>query len=269
MTNQSVRFLTALPVYNEASHVDAVLDEVARYAADVLVVDDGSTDATPERLAARNDIKCIRHAGNRGYGAALKSAFNYAIHFRYDVLVTIDCDGQHEPQRIGELVAACRDADIVSGSRYLDQGEGKSAAPPERRRINELITQELNEQLGLSLTDAFCGFKAYRVEALEKLTITDPGYAMPLELWVQAAHHHLRILEVPVPLIYLEEERSFGGSLDDGQKRLAYYHQVLDRAMAAVASTGPSHSTDATLGHAPTSLPTPATSIGGFCSSSR
>ena len=117
----------------------------------------------------------------------------------------------------------------------MDQSDAKSAAPAERRRINELITQEINEQLGLSLTDAFCGFKAYRVAALEKLTITDPGYAMPLELWVQAAHHRLRIVEVPVPLIYLEEERSFGGSLDDGQKRLAYYHQVLDRAMAAVA----------------------------------
>ncbi|HEY4232418.1 MAG TPA: glycosyltransferase family 2 protein [Lacipirellulaceae bacterium] len=236
MTNQPVRFLTALPVYNEASHVDAVLNEVVRYAADVLVVDDGSSDRTHDLLDARRDIKVVRHAENRGYGAALKSAFDYAIHFHYDVLVTIDCDGQHEPQRIGELVVACRDADIVSGSRYLGQSDAQSAAPPERRRINELITQELNERLGLSLTDAFCGFKAYRVEALETLTITDPGYAMPLELWVQAAHHRLRIVEVPVPLIYLEEERSFGGSLDDGQKRLAYYHEVLDRAMAAVAA---------------------------------
>ena len=66
----------------------------------MLVVDDGSTDGTPDRLAARQDIKSIRHAENRGYGAALKSAFDYAIHFHYDVLVTIDCDGQHEPQRI-------------------------------------------------------------------------------------------------------------------------------------------------------------------------
>jgi glycosyltransferase involved in cell wall biosynthesis len=257
MTNQPVRYLTALPVYNEASHVDAVLDEVVQYASDVLVVDDGSSDATPDRLAARRDIKSIRHPENRGYGAALKSAFDYAIHFRYDVLVTIDCDGQHEPQRIGELVTACRDVDIVSGSRYLDQSDAKSAAPPERRRINELITQELNQQLGLALTDAFCGFKAYRVEALQNLAITDPGYAMPLELWVQAAHHGLRIVEVPVPLIYLEEERSFGGSLDDGQKRLAYYHQVLARAMAAVA---------------PPSASPPASQpkrVGGLCSSSR
>jgi glycosyltransferase involved in cell wall biosynthesis len=234
MTTQSLRFLTALPVYNEASHVDAVLDEVVRYAGDVLVVDDGSTDGTADRLAARNDIICIRHDKNRGYGAALTTAFDYAISAGYDVLVTIDCDGQHEPQRIQQLVAACRHADIVSGSRYLDSSDARSAAPAERRQINQMITREINERLGLSITDAFCGFKAYRVCALKKLSITDPGYAMPLELWVQAAHLGLRIVEVPVPLIYLEEERSFGGSLDDGGKRLAYYHEVLDRALAAV-----------------------------------
>ena len=233
MTPASVRFLTALPVYNEASHVDAVLDEVVRYASDILVVDDGSTDGTAECLSARDDVFVVRHPENRGYGAALKTAFDYAIRFRYDVLVTIDCDGQHEPQRICQLVAACRDADVVSGSRYLESSDAKSHAPAERRQINELITRELNQRLGLSLTDAFCGFKAYRVCALAELSITDPGYAMPLELWVQAAHLGLRIVEVPVPLIYLEEKRSFGGSLDDGVKRMEYYHQVLDRAIAA------------------------------------
>jgi dolichol-phosphate mannosyltransferase len=230
--NVSPRTLTALPVYNEASHVCPVLDEVARYAADVLVVDDGSTDGTSDLLAARRDIRCIRHETNRGYGAALKTAFDYAIQNAYDVLVTIDCDGQHEPQRIGQLIAACRDADIVSGSRYLWNEEQARQAPAERRQINLQITRELNERLGLMLTDAFCGFKAYRVDALARLRIREPGYGMPLELWVQAAHHGLRIVEIPVPLIYLEEERSFGGSLDDGRKRLEYYHRVLDRAIA-------------------------------------
>jgi dolichol-phosphate mannosyltransferase len=88
--------------------------------------------------------------------------------------------------------------------------------------------------LGLSLTDAFCGFKAYRVCALKKLKLTETGYAMPLELWVQAAYHHLRIVEVPVPLIYLSEERSFGGSLDEAGVRLAHYRTVIDRAVAAL-----------------------------------
>jgi glycosyltransferase involved in cell wall biosynthesis len=232
--NPSGRFLTALPVYNEANHVNPVLDEVVRHAADILVVDDGSTDGTSELLAQRCDVDVVRHERNRGYGAALKTAYDYAIRFRYDVLVTIDCDGQHEPQRIGQLVAACRDADVVSGSRYLRNEVEAVKAPPERRKINKQITCELNRCLGLTLTDAFCGFKAYRVAALAELTITELGYGMPLEFWVQAVHHGLRIVEVPVPLVYLDEERSFGGSLDDGRKRLEYYHQVLDRALAAV-----------------------------------
>lgn len=232
----SIRYLTALPVYNEASHVDPVLDEVVHYAGDVLVVDDGSTDGTSELLTRRSDVDCIRHPQNRGYGAALKTAFDYAIRFRYDALVTIDCDGQHEPQRIAQLVAASHDADIVSGSRYLSpDGSPARLAPPERRQINSLITRELNQRLGLLLTDAFCGFKAYGVAALAELEITEPGYGMPLELWVQAAYRRLRIVEVPVPLIYLEEKRSFGGSLDDGGQRLAYYHRVLDEAIARVS----------------------------------
>src|SRR3954464_15816141 len=130
----SPRVLTALPVYNERTHVNPVLDEVVRYATDVLVVDDGSSDGTSDLLAARHDIRVIHHEKNRGYGAALITAFKYAADNQYDVLVTIDCDGQHEPQRIVQLVAACRDADIVSGSRYLrNEGQAKQA-PPERRQ---------------------------------------------------------------------------------------------------------------------------------------
>jgi dolichol-phosphate mannosyltransferase len=69
---------------------------------------------------------------------------------------------------------------------------------------------------------------------------------MPLELWVKAVHEGLRIVEIPVPLIYLDEARSFGGSLDDGGKRLQYYHRVLDRAVADIqASTAADHSPDA------------------------
>jgi glycosyltransferase involved in cell wall biosynthesis len=235
------RFLTALPVYNEVGHVDAVLDQVTRLVGDVLVVDDGSSDGTSERLAARNDVRVVTHPENRGYGAALITAFDYAQAHDYDVLVTIDCDGQHEPQRIKQLVEACRDVDIVSGSRYLDSKiDATGIAPADRRRINFTITDELNRLLGLHLTDAFCGFKAYRVEALAKIDPTEQGYAMPLELWVQAAHAGLRIIEVAVPLIYLDEKRSFGGSLDDAEKRLAHYRDVITRARRRVEEKSPS-----------------------------
>jgi dolichol-phosphate mannosyltransferase len=228
------KHLTALPVFNEAPTVNPVLDQVTRFCHDVLVVDDGSTDGTADLLAARDDITVVTHRQNAGYGAALMTAFQYAIDHEYETLVTIDCDGQHEPQRIDDLVRTLRrsGADIVSGSRYLEEFESNTEPPAQRRWINWQITRELNEQLNLNLTDAFCGFKAYRVSSLRLLELSEPGYAMPLELWVQAACHKLVIVEVPVPLIYLDEKRSFGGNLDDARTRLNYYHDILQRSYA-------------------------------------
>jgi glycosyltransferase involved in cell wall biosynthesis len=233
------RFLTALPVYNEVNHVTGVLDEVLRYSPDVLVVDDGSTDGTSELLSARRDVNVIRHPRNRGYGAGLKSAFDFALREDYHVLVTIDCDGQHQPKLIPQFVEACQDVDLVSGSRYLKKFEGDSAPPAARRKINEQITAELNCRLGLKLTDAFCGFKAYRVPSLAKIEISEPGYAMPLEFWVQAAHQNFNIVELAVPLIYLEEARSFGGSLDDAETRLRYYREIVDRSVGRLCGPVP------------------------------
>lgn len=235
----SIRFLTALPVYNEERYVSGVLDDVRRYSQNVLVVDDGSSDATPELLRARGDIQLVSHPRNLGYGAALKTAFEYAVAEDYDVLVTIDCDGQHEPQRIPRFVAATRGADVVSGSRYLKQYPGDSQPPAQRRWINQRVTAEINRLLGYNLTDAFCGFKAYRTSGLRHLRLTETGYGMPLELWVQAAHAGLKVIELPVPLIYLDEKRSFGGVLDDATTRLEYYHSVLERSLAMLPPDSP------------------------------
>lgn len=228
------KWLTALPVYNEVRHVNRVLDEVSQYSRHILVVDDGSTDGTAAMLAARGDVQVVTHPENRGYGAALHSAFAFAIQNGYEFLVTIDCDGQHEPQLIPDFVRACRNVDLVSGSRYLKPFAPGEQPPAERRWINQRVTAEINRRLGLRLTDSFCGFKAYRVSALASLDLAEPGYAMPLELWVQAAHAGWRIIERPVPLIYLDEKRSFGGALDDASTRLQYYHLVLDRSIASL-----------------------------------
>ncbi|MEO8270246.1 MAG: glycosyltransferase, partial [Aureliella sp.] len=156
----------------------------------------------------------------------------------YEFLITLDCDGQHQPKRLPRFVSACQNADIVSGSRYLKKYAGDSEPPTQRLFINKQITQQLNELLCLNLTDAFCGFKAYRVESLKLLDIEDDGYAMPLELWVQAAMRGMRVTEIPVPLIYLDLARSFGGALDEADKRLQYYNDIIDRSVMAMKSRG-------------------------------
>jgi dolichol-phosphate mannosyltransferase len=139
----------------------------------------------------------------------------------------MDCDGQHEPSRIPVLLEAIHDADIVSGSRNLRDFRQNTPVPEDRQRINRVITAEINARYGLSLTDAFCGFKAYRREALAGLRITETGWGMPLQLWVQAARLGLRIKEVGIPRVYLDATRAFGGVLNDAEQRLAYYRHVL------------------------------------------
>lgn len=232
-----MRWLTAIPVYNEAKHVGVVLTEVRRYSPAILVVNDGSTDETAALLAAEPDLHRIDHPHNRGYGAALIAAFAFALRHDYDGLVTMDCDGQHEPSRIPVLLEAIHDCDIVSGSRYFRDFRQDTPAPTDRRFINAAITAEINARYGLNLTDAFCGFKAYRRSALEKLHITETGWGMPLQLWVHAARQGLRVKEIGVPRLYLDPNRAFGGVMNNPEERLAYYRGVLAAAERDVLPT--------------------------------
>jgi dolichol-phosphate mannosyltransferase len=225
-----MQFLTAIPVYNEERYLESVLHEVRRYSPNILFVNDGSTDGTAQLLARHKDLHIVTHSQNRGYGTALISAFQFALEHGYEVLVTMDCDGQHEPARIAVLLEAIHDADIVSGSRYLRHFRHDTSPPRDRMQINRVVTSELNERFGLQITDAFCGFKAYRREALAKLRITEPGWGMPLQLWVHAARLGLRIKEVGVPRVYLDPSRAFGGVLNDAEQRLAYYRRVIEHA---------------------------------------
>ncbi len=223
------RFLVAIPVFNERAYVVSIVEEVRSHWPDVLVVDDGSTDGTTECIRRLPGIHRRFHSTNRGYGQAVITAFEFAVAHDYDWLITLDCDDQHEPALIPRFIQAAmqNDADVISGSRYLIPPTDPQTAPPDRRRINRVITTLLNRRLGLELTDAFCGFKAYRVDRLRGLALDVPGYAMPIQFWVQAVRHELRIRELPVPLIYTNSNRRFGGGLDDPDVRLAYYLDVL------------------------------------------
>jgi glycosyltransferase involved in cell wall biosynthesis len=223
-------FLLAIPVFNEERHVIDVVNRARRYCSDILLIDDGSTDDTPRHMRELPGIRVIRHAENRGYGKSLADAFDFAIRRNYRWLITMDCDNQHEPSAIPRFQAAASqdNADIISGTRYPAGRTVDAAVPADRRDINRRITAILNRRLRLNLTDAFCGFKAYRVSALASLDITVPGYAMPMQFWIQAAATGLRIREIPVRLIYNDPTRHFGGLLDDPDVRYAHYLEVLE-----------------------------------------
>jgi glycosyltransferase involved in cell wall biosynthesis len=238
------RILVGIPVYNEQRYVNRVLSEVRRYASDVLVIDDGSTDETPS-LLARHPVEVIRHATNRGYGRSMQDMIRWARFDGFDWLITMDCDEQHEPAAIPRFVEAIRagGADVISGSRYLLETPLDDAPPADRRRINARLTAEINRRLGLGITDAFCGFKAYRVGPCSELELAVDGYDFPMRFWVEAAAAGLRISEVPVRLIYNDPTRSFGGPLDEPDQRLAHYEATFHRALRDRAASLPEAAT--------------------------
>ena len=224
-----VRVLIAIPVFNERKYVQHVLAKVRTFHDQILLVDDGSNDGTAEYLASRSDIDLIRHPENRGYGQSLIDAFHWADQRGYDWVITMDCDEQHEPETIPDFLRAIESDqwDLISGSRYMRQMPENDLPPSDRQSINRTITSILNDCYGLNITDAFCGFKAHRISAMRKLQLDIPGYAFPMQLWPQVAHHKLRLTEIPVRLIYNDPTRHFGGMLDDPAHRLKHYLDVL------------------------------------------
>ena len=225
-----MRLLISIPVFNERKYVEHVLAKVLAIHSDVLLIDDGSSDGTGEYLAGRDDIQLIRHPRNMGYGQSLIDAFDYADRCGYDWVITMDCDEQHEPERIPEFVRELETDqwDIVSGSRYLLPIDSKHMPPVDRRTINSTITGMLNETFDWKLTDSFCGFKAHRVSAMRQLHLSESGYAFPMQLWPQVYRAGLRVTEIPVSLIYNDPTRTFGGVLDDAQRRLRHYLDVFN-----------------------------------------
>ncbi|HET6781746.1 MAG TPA: glycosyltransferase family 2 protein, partial [bacterium] len=151
------RTLILIPVFNEEATLAGVLLQVRKAApdADVLVVDDGSTDRSPEILAARPDIRVIRHEDNRGYGQSLITGFTDGTTRGYEIILTIDCDEQHEPRRIQAFRDRVGQSDIVSGSRYLDPSVPGDPPPHDRMQLNREFTALIRAVTGYEITDAW------------------------------------------------------------------------------------------------------------------
>lgn len=229
-----ISILIAIPVFNEFKYVNDVLLAVKKYSKNILVVDDGSTDGTSELLKRYKGIRVLSHKVNEGYGKSLIDAFNFANKNNFEWVITLDCDYQHEPSYIPKFYIEIRknDADIISGSRYLCKMNMSQIPPPrERVALNRRIVKILNQNLLMSITDAFCGFKAYKTSAIADLNLTEKGYGLPLQLWICAQQANLIIREIPVPLIYHDPERKFCGLLEDSQERLCYYLEIIKREL--------------------------------------
>lgn len=224
--------LIAIPVYNESGYVLDILTEVSSYHNDILVINDGSDDGTDKLLKERNSISVITHKTNEGYGQSLIDAFKFAAEHRFKWIITMDCDYQHQPSCIPKFFEHIEKdlADIISGSRYLSSLD-ISNVPEDRLRINRCITSLLNSALKIDITDAFCGFKAYKVKSIEKLNLTEKGYGLPLQLWIQAAFAELKITEIPVGLIYHDPKRHFAGLLEVPKYRMQYYMEIIEKEL--------------------------------------
>ena len=230
--------LILVPIYNEQKHIFNVLREIRKYSPeDLLVINDGSTDESRdiiEEIAScaklKGKLTIINHSENKGYGKSLIDGINFSRDNNYRYLLTLDCDEQHEPELIPQFFEEIKKEkfEIVSGSRYLSFQKQIDTPPEDRYRLNRKITGLINEITGYGITDSFCGFKVYRMEDLKKLELTEKGYGLPLQLWIQAYKNNLTVKELLVSMIYKDKNRTFGNYLDNPEKRLAYYQKIID-----------------------------------------
>lgn len=198
--------LVVVPTYNEAPNVPALLDRLrlAMPDAHVLVVDDNSPDGTASVVAGRAEfgtrLFLLNRSEKAGLGAAYRAGFGWALDRQYDVVVQMDADLSHPPERVPAMVAALATADLVVGSRYV-AGGGVRNWPLSRRLISRAGNAYVRLVLGLGVRDATAGFKAFRAAALIAIgatASTSEGYCFQVENTWRAARLGLCIREVPI-----------------------------------------------------------------------
>lgn len=208
-----MKIIVIIPAFNEQAAIGEVVEKSLQYADDVLVVDDGSSDNTSE-IAAKSGASLLKHPTNFGKGVSLKDAFKKVG--GYDVVVTIDGDGQHNPDEIPLLIKPILEnrADFVNGSRYLN---GFDENTPSYRRVGQRVLDiATNVTAGTSLTDSQSGFRAFKGDTISCYKFRDPGFGIESEMIADAAENNLRMIEVPITVKYDVENSSTKGPVTHG-----------------------------------------------------
>ena len=198
--------VVGIPAFNEELTIGRVVLEAQKFANHVIVCDDGSTDYTA-KIAVSLGADVVIHEKNSGYGASIKSLFERAHELNADIFVTLDADGQHEPNEIPFVIKPIIEgtADIVIGSRFVDKN-GTSEMPRYRQFGAKLITKMVNGSAKNGVTDSQSGFRAYNHIALDRLNFFEAGMGASVEILLKASKSDLRIAEVPSTCKYNLED---------------------------------------------------------------
>jgi glycosyltransferase involved in cell wall biosynthesis len=196
-----LKVLCLIPALDAADTVGGVIAGAKRRIPGVLVVDDGSTDGTADRARAAGAV-VISHKKNIGKGAALRTGFVYALKNGFDAVLTIDADGQHDPDEIpGLLKAGEGEAGIVIGGRLGD----KASIPPARYYANMVGVRCISWRARNRIEDSQWGFRLYKADVLRDMKYTSVGFETETELLIRAGMRGFRIANVPVRTIYSDD----------------------------------------------------------------
>jgi glycosyltransferase involved in cell wall biosynthesis len=193
------RTLVLIPAFNESKNIAGLVNEIRSLGYETLVIDDGSTDATPQILKSL-DTHFIISEKNQGKGAALRRGFAWFLQGAYDYLILMDADGQHAPSEIVNFLERLRHsgASVIVGNRLADAGR----MPSLRYWTNRVMSATLSLIAGQKIQDTQCGFRALTRQAVEKIHLKRDRFEVESEMVLEAAKHHLRIESIAIRSIY-------------------------------------------------------------------
>jgi len=201
LNNSNILKITiGIPAYNEEKNIASIIIKLKKITDSIIVCDDGSSDMTSD-ISKNLGAIVITHKKNMGYGVAINSIFQKAKELNIDLLVTFDADGQHRVEDIEKVVEPIKNntADLVIGSRFLDK---KSNVPNYRKIGIKVITKITNVSIKKKLTDSQSGFRAYNKQVLSQISPSDIGMGISTEILIKSSSKGLRIMEVPVTILY-------------------------------------------------------------------